>query len=116
MQFSFDLLAFFETDAILFVLDRGYAYFEELRNAEVQRRRIHLARTRVNSVAGWVIHRGQVECTAGGGVCAVFGSNPHAGATVVNGPGGGPNPRPSFRRYTSSRKVDEQRARCAGKE
>jgi hypothetical protein len=25
-------------------------------------------------------HRGQVECAAGGGVCAVFGANTHAGA------------------------------------
>jgi class 3 adenylate cyclase len=56
-------------------------------------------------------HRGQVECAAGGGVCAVFGANPHAGATVANGSGGGPNPRPSLRRNTYSRKVEEQRAR-----
>src|SRR5829696_2888752 len=72
-------------------------------------------RNRVNSVAGWVIHRGQVGCAAGGGVRAVFGANPHAGATVVNGSGGGPNPRPFLRRNTYSRKVEEQRARCAGK-
>jgi hypothetical protein len=77
--------------------------------------RIPIPRNRVNSVARLVIHRGQVGCAAGGGVRAVFGANPHAGATVVNGSGGGPNPRPFLRRNTYSRKVEEQRARCAGK-
>jgi hypothetical protein len=38
-------------------------------------------------------HRGQVECAAGGGVCAVFGANPHAGAKV-NGSGEDPIPSP----------------------
>ena len=77
--------------------------------------RIPIPRNRVNSVARLVIHRGHVGCAAGGGVRAVFGANPHAGATVVNGLGGGPNPRPFLRRNTYSRKVEEQRARCAGK-
>ncbi len=36
-------------------------------------------------------HRGQVECAAGGGVCAVFGAYPHAGA-IVNGSGEDPTP------------------------
>jgi hypothetical protein len=58
--------------------------------------------TWVNSVAGLDMHRGQLECAASAGVCAVFGANLHAGATVANGPGG-PNPRPSLRRSTSSR-------------
>jgi hypothetical protein len=40
MQFSFDLLAFIETEAILFVLDRSYAYFGELRHSEVRRERL----------------------------------------------------------------------------
>jgi hypothetical protein len=77
--------------------------------------RIPIPRTRVNSVAGLVIHRGPVECAAGGVVRAVLGAYPHARATVVNRSGGGPNPRPSLRRNTSTRKVEEQRARCAGK-
>jgi hypothetical protein len=54
-------------------------------------------------------HRGQVECAAGGGVCAVFGANPRAGA-LVNGRGEDPIPG-SLRRNTYSRKVEEQRAR-----
>ena len=56
-------------------------------------------------------HRAWVECAAGGGVCAVFGANPHAVATVANGSGEGPNPWPSLLRDTYSRKVEEQRAR-----
>ena len=57
--------------------------------------RISIPRTWVNSVAGLVIYRGQVECAAGGGVCAVFSANPHAGATVVPGMGEDPTPAPS---------------------
>jgi hypothetical protein len=64
-------------------------------------RRIPLPRTWVNSVAGLVIHRGPVECAAGRGVCAVFGANPHAGATVVNRSGEDPTPGPlSFGTHT----------------
>jgi hypothetical protein len=44
----------------------------------------------VNRVEGLDTQRGQLECAAGGGVCAVFGANPQAGATVVNGPGEDP--------------------------
>ena len=71
--------------------------------------------TWVNSVAGLDMHRGKVQFAASAGVCAVFGANPQAGATVVNGPEEGPNLRPSLRRSTSSRKVDDQQARCATK-
>jgi hypothetical protein len=50
--------------------------------------------TWVNSVAGLDMHRGQLECAASAGVCAVFGANLHAGATVANGPGEDPTPGP----------------------
>ena len=51
-----------------------------------------IPRTKLNRDAGVVIHRGQVEYAAGGGVCAVSGENLHAGATVVNGSGEDPTP------------------------
>jgi hypothetical protein len=38
--------------------------------------------TRVNSIAGLDIYRGQVECAAGGGVCAVFNAPNKTSARV----------------------------------
>lgn len=50
--------------------------------------------TWVNSVAGLDMHRGNVQFAASAGVCAVFGANPRAGATVANGPGEDLTPGP----------------------
>ena len=50
--------------------------------------------TWVNSVAGLDMHRGKVQFAASAGLCAVFGANTHAGATVANGPGEDSTPGP----------------------